>query len=645
MPGDIGDARLNNYFLERVFLRVTGEANSFWNMDFFFPFPLVGGFSDNHFGSALFYIMPRLLDLPTDTAFQLWFLFGYILNFISAYIALRKMGIGSIGASVGGVIFAFALPTSGHSGHAQLHHRWALPFAVMAITQFMETRNVKWLGLSLLWVVLQFYIGIYSGFFSLFLVGSIAFVHWGFHLVKSWWAARGANPVINPPRKKAQSLPWASAGFFVAAFAGLGVLFFPYFQVSRLYMGSRSWAEISTMLPRPVSYFIADHSTFWGQLSSNFADVPMRHEHQMFIGLIPLVLLFVGAGVSIRNKDTNSLSIFSGGGLVVLLSLSINGASLWFTVHELPLVSAIRAVTRVDQTLLFVAAYGAAISIDWLLSRLPGAAVARLTGGVLVGMFVIAEASTGTIRVSHKSEWRERVEYLSASIPTELPAESVLFFAQKQPPWFASEIDAMWVSLLEGRPTMNGYSGQYPPGWRLDYGNDCLELLIRLQSYAGWVRDRGLPAEDYEALYSRVTPIGFDNCQNSWMSELPVVLRDAPHSVEEFSMLQLTILDHFRDDAHLVVTVSITNAGVEPIRVRSKGSDSIKLSWAQPPELNFDTRFFVSRDLLPGEITQETVRIPLGELVEGLPVHFSLVQELVFWGHDVGVDPAVLEGW
>ena len=61
MPGDIGDARLNNYFLENVYQFFAGNAVSLWHLSFFFPFPYVLGFSDNLFGSAPVYALARLI--------------------------------------------------------------------------------------------------------------------------------------------------------------------------------------------------------------------------------------------------------------------------------------------------------------------------------------------------------------------------------------------------------------------------------------------------------------------------------------------------------------------------------------------------------------------------------------------------------
>ena len=75
----------------------------------------------------------------------------------------------------------------------------------------------------------------------------------------------------------------------------LALLIYPYLRVSQLYGAKREWAEIAPMLPRALSYFLSDWSYFWGPISSKLLpDVPMRHEHQMFIGFIPMLLGILG---------------------------------------------------------------------------------------------------------------------------------------------------------------------------------------------------------------------------------------------------------------------------------------------------------------------------------------------------------------
>ena len=168
MPGDIGDARLNNYFLENIFKFFTGHVDSLWQMSFFNPFPYVIGFSDNHFGSAPVYLIVRVFGIEPDTSFQIWFLCGYLFNFAGAYFALRYLKGSVIASTIGALIFTFALPVSAHANHAQLHYRFALPLAITFFAIFLDSKQWRNLLIAHAWLVWQFYCGVYIGFFTLF---------------------------------------------------------------------------------------------------------------------------------------------------------------------------------------------------------------------------------------------------------------------------------------------------------------------------------------------------------------------------------------------------------------------------------------------------------------------------------------------
>ena len=54
-PGDLGDGRLNLYFLEHAHKFFTGKISSFWEAPFMYPEPNVTAYSDNLLGSAPIY--------------------------------------------------------------------------------------------------------------------------------------------------------------------------------------------------------------------------------------------------------------------------------------------------------------------------------------------------------------------------------------------------------------------------------------------------------------------------------------------------------------------------------------------------------------------------------------------------------------
>src|SRR5512137_326545 len=68
VPGDLGDARFNNYVLEHFYRFITGLTGDYWNAPFFFPFQRTMAFSDNLLGSAPFYALFRWAGLDMATA-------------------------------------------------------------------------------------------------------------------------------------------------------------------------------------------------------------------------------------------------------------------------------------------------------------------------------------------------------------------------------------------------------------------------------------------------------------------------------------------------------------------------------------------------------------------------------------------------
>ena len=512
MPGDIGDARLNNYFLEHVYQFFLGTSTSLWEMPFFYPFPYVLGFSDNLFGSAPVYLAARFLGAHTDTAFQIWFLVAYISNFSAAYYALRALGCSAFAASMGALIFAFSLPTTAHTGHAQLHYRFGIPLAILFFAKFLEKNNWHAFMLSGVWLVWQFYAGIYMGFFTLLLLSGMLITYVGREKFNS---SRTIKTVLYGFVTAWQSLlQKEKSQNLILLFVLLGlllILFFPYWEVSRLYGAKREWAEISTMLPRPQSYFLADALAFWPSSRLEiFGDIPMRHEHQMFMGVTPLLLVIFGVYAGIRSNTGKVFPMMLGSlGIAIISTLYIGGFSIWYFLHKLPLASAIRAITRLDQAILFPIAYIAALGIDHLRAR---RAWWEKPIVVLILPILLFEMSMTAMSTSPKQIWRQRISEAEQILPKDMPEDAIIFIAQKTEPFYAAELDAMWVAINHRVKTLNGYSGLLPPGYTLKYGKNCAEWPHRVAAYVGFAKSPE-PDTAYQKIMSQTIPLGFEGCE------------------------------------------------------------------------------------------------------------------------------------
>lgn len=647
MPGNIGDARLNNYFLENIYQFFAGRSESLWHLGCFSPFPYVLGFSDNLFGAAPTYLLARLLTGQSDTAYQIWFLIGYAANFGAAYYALRRLGGSQLASSLGALIFAFALPTTAHAGHAQLHYRFGVPLATTFFILFLDRKEFRLLTIAGAWLVWQFYCGVYMGFFTLLLLAVAMVIHF-FYLLYSTKVsfAQVVRDFATQWITQSQHEKFRVFLYMTVLLAALVLLFYPYLQVSHLYGAKRTWGEIATMLPRPQSYFISDASFFWSSPASKFfAGIPMRHEHQMFFGVVPILLAVLGFLIGSRNKNAHAFTLMAGvlGG-VVLLTLYIGGFSLWYLFHKLPLASAIRAMTRLDQVLLFPVAYLSVIAIDFLRSH--GKWATKLIVIVILPLMVFEFSGTSMV-VSPKREWRDRLETKEAAIPKRLPEDAMLFFAQSKGPWFADEIDAMWVSLNHGVKTVNGYSGLFPPGYAADYGNDCSELPRRVLSYLRFTGQEG-DGEAYSTVMKRIVPVGFAGCDQRWMNAAPsFTVTDREYTADEIAKLRFEYVGKAQSNGQWVIELKISNSGDQAISAASSVGKPIRLSWRFVDSLGRPMSGWDARKDLPFDIPANgslDLKLPIDPniVVNGGALQISLVQEGVFWGHDIGLAPLTI---
>ena len=173
VPGDFGDARLNNFFLEHGYQYFTGKTSSYWSAPFMYPDERTLTYSDNLLGTLPLYMFLRVLSFDRETSFQLWFLLICALNFISAFFCFKKLKFNLYLSAIGAYIFAFSMPFIGQIGHAQLIAQFCIPWIFYYLIRFFYTWDAKHLGFSFLVLVWLFYCGMYLGFLTALLVSIV----------------------------------------------------------------------------------------------------------------------------------------------------------------------------------------------------------------------------------------------------------------------------------------------------------------------------------------------------------------------------------------------------------------------------------------------------------------------------------------
>jgi hypothetical protein len=370
-------------------------------------------------------------------------------------------------------------------------------------------------------MVWQFYFTIYMAVFLVLLLaamtillmftsetkgfkGRLAF--WPGKLKEAWSVARPAERLV---------AVLATLGCFVAFLA----LILPYYHAVRTYGFSRNMLEILATLPRFKSYLLADNSQIWGRLSATITKVPARVEHQLFPGLGVIGLVVAGIALKIRNEHSAVAWLHLRAWLsLVILTLVVNGLSLYWLVWWLPGINSVRVVSRVALVLAWPLALFAAFALDGIL-RMPGARRRWLLIPLcLAAGLMVAESVFYNHATYSKVEAAARLVQLRQKIPAQVPSNPVLLVGGNpaEPDW-ATEIDAMLLSQQMGWPTMNGYSGNYPPGYTAV--DTCAQLPSRIESYMEF---NGISDPNfYLDLIGRVVPIDLPGCDPSWWVKMP----------------------------------------------------------------------------------------------------------------------------
>jgi hypothetical protein len=639
IPGDLGDARLNSVILEHIFRWVIGKESSLWSPTFFYPFEGVLTFSDNHFGSVFSYIFFRLLGLSREIAFDGWYLVGNCLNFIAAYLVLRRFRLTGFGSAAGAFVFAFALCVLPKEGHAQLTYRFAIPFAFFAIYDFLISKRIVILSRVAFWFMVQMYCSIYLGVFLLYL------------LVATFIAMLVLNHAnnlhlgfIDQYHKEKNTIVRFSIFLLITSVAAVLWLLYQYYAVGADYKpGSWRFYQIPSMLPRFSSYLLADQSSLYVWLSKMITGIPMRHEHQMFVGVGVLILVVFGVFSAFYNQSHRLLGNTALFTILILfaLTLSIRGHSLYMLIAHLPGISEIRAVSRIILVMIFPIALLVAIGSDRLLKLVESSTQINKTLlriGVLI--LLCMEVITFQSKSTPADLWQERIEKLSEKLPENFSSNSILFVTKNEnEPFYQAELDAMIFAQENGVPTLNGYSGSYPPGYMEP--EPCYSFINRLNGYKV---HRNLPQSTLDSIAHRVITVAYTPC-----GQTPVIASSGPISTKQIKMIKLSLSNLKVEHQSLTASIKITNGSSSVFNTTSNSGTPVRLSWRFVKISHSGFRlqapgFFARQNLVwslpPNTSNQADIHAELPMEPGNYVFEVSLVQDGVAWFHDLGMPMA-----
>jgi hypothetical protein len=427
--------------------------------------------------------------------------------------------------------------------------------------------------------------------------------------------------------------------FVLIATAALVILFYPYYKASQLYGFSRGYSETVKMIPSLSSYFWGDMYGY--SLLNSSKDVEMAHELQLFIGIVPfalIVLFFV-----LKPKiDKKVLLILLAGILLFIITLKFgSNYSLWYFISKLPLFNAIRGVGRIILVQLFPIALLAGLVMDKILVRWKYITIPI----VLIYLLFLIEISSLTPILSSKNEWIQRRHDAVAKLPKNLDKSAILFYSQGNDYSYNSELDAMWAALKTGHPTLNGYSGNIPDNiYNFEFGDNCREASVRVKSYT-----QRFEVESYENYISRVYPIGFLKCKESELKN-PIQISQSNYviSPNDFKQVSFALNGLIQTKDFIDIELLINNNSPFVIASRSKIDRTISITYAfssniaDPELLNWSTRINLQEDIPNKE--SRVIKFRIKKINSSSKfLYISLVQELEFFSHSIGIDPLIIE--
>lgn len=228
----------------------------------------------------------------------------------------------------------------------------------------------------------------------------------------------------------------------------------------------------------------------WGWLSflEPFSSLPSRTWHTLGLGGVTTLLAALGL-IGARRRSWFLPVVLPCALLFFLTFRFPGGFTAWNLLYlHIPGVPAFRYVNRAYQILMAVPALGVGMLIQSLVEERGRRAV----GAVLLVVVILEQLQSGW---GYSLPNRSRLERtIAKSIPS--GCRSFFYSPLGDTAPLVSHLDAMWAATLVGLPTINGFSGYHPRGWKLRrHGIESMEDENRIRrDLQSWLQRSRLPA-------------------------------------------------------------------------------------------------------------------------------------------------------
>lgn len=479
MVPDPGDTRFNAYVLEHGFRWITGDPlhRSFWDPPIFYPALNTAAYSDVLLGVAPFYWVWRWMGLKPDAAFQCWMLTVSALTYLAAYLPLRRtLRVSALSATIGALLFAFGSSRLAQLGHQQLLGHFYAAIAVWAVAALFEAHQSghPWkargcIGVVFLCLAAQLWAGYYLGWFLGLGLG-----------VGAAWAL-----ILPEYRRPLLSVLRAYPLTFLAAAALCAVLLLPlgsHYLAAAVSVSRRKYIDAFNTMPHWSLWLYqgADNWLYgWTRLNGWIAAGDFEHEKQIGIGFVSLALAGVGLWKERERPATRLLAL---GALTLIFATQLLSHERmlckWYFEH-FPGAYSVRVVSRLGLMMLIPAAVGITLALE----RLRGKQRA-----IWLAVCAVVVLEQGRTMDSYDCrEMQDHIRTLAAAVDPQCDA----FLITPEDGYLREyDLDALWMSLLLRKRTINGYSGNQPTGWPLTPGPEDQKLPLETR-VSRWLLSKG----------------------------------------------------------------------------------------------------------------------------------------------------------
>jgi hypothetical protein len=467
-PGDLGDARLNLYFLEHCHLFFSGKIQSFWNAPFMFPEHNVLTYSDNLLGSAPIFSLFRSIGFDIFKSFQLWYLVVTALNYICAFYFLKYILGNNYAAALGAFIFAFSIALQSQLSHAQTFPRFAIPLAFLYAVKFSKEFEPRYFLFTLLFIVYQIYCGIYLGLMLSIPIG----IYFLILFVKK---------LINDKRLYFNRT-WLIAMILYSLLIIIILIpiIHPYLE-RKIPPSLEHYQEIFQSLPTINSHlFSQEGSLFWDSLSKVTQHYTAWWDHQIFAGGIATACLILSFIVfiylyTVSKQNTSAYSnifiLLLTGLITIIFYIRFDDFSPYYLIYHLPGFSSMRSLARIINIELIFFALATAFMYSFIIKKYLkyNSLLFGISFFILIGDNYFFQDKMYRTKLSLAKDRLEGIQKTFEAIPAgsvvsyePLKLESASIYYQ---------IDAMLAAQKYNLKTINGYTARCPGEFSL-YWNE-----------------------------------------------------------------------------------------------------------------------------------------------------------------------------